>query len=182
MNKLLIYEAPDGKRITVQTSGAMKPEEARDLARQLDALAEELDPTPGAGAYIAAAKLHGTEGELEIDDNARVSKGDDDGAYVEAWIWVSDEDAELAERCDECDELIPTSEPSEVNAHHGEACSLHPKNLTVYLNGDNDQPTTCHECGARTDFEESGTNEEGHALQVHTCRDCGAKFVMEFDK
>jgi hypothetical protein len=182
VNKLLIYEAPDGKRITVQTDGAMKPEEARDLARQLDTLAEELDPTPGAQAYVAAAKLHGKEGELEIDDNARVSKGDDDGAYVEAWIWVSDEDAELGERCDECDALIPTSEPSEVNEHHAESCSLHPKNVTVFLNGDNDQPATCPECGARTDYEDAGRNDEGHWLQAHTCAGCGFKFVLEFDR
>jgi hypothetical protein len=31
-----------------------------------------------------------------VDDNARVSTGGDDGAYVEAWIWVSDEDAGIA--------------------------------------------------------------------------------------
>ncbi len=30
------------------------------------------------------------EGEVEIDDNAVVSVSDDDGAYVEAWVWVSD--------------------------------------------------------------------------------------------
>ncbi|MBI3835031.1 MAG: hypothetical protein HY287_11945 [Planctomycetes bacterium] len=31
-------------------------------------------------------KVH--EGELEIDDNAIVSLGADNGAYVQAWLWV----------------------------------------------------------------------------------------------
>ena len=29
------------------------------------------------------------EGEIEFDDNAEVSEGDDNGAYVQAWVWVS---------------------------------------------------------------------------------------------
>lgn len=28
------------------------------------------------------------EGELELDDNARVSEGDDNGAYIQTWMWV----------------------------------------------------------------------------------------------
>lgn len=31
-----------------------------------------------------------TDGELEIDDGAPVSTGDDDGAYVQCWVWVAD--------------------------------------------------------------------------------------------
>jgi hypothetical protein len=31
-------------------------------------------------------------GEIEVDSNARISRGDDHGAYVEAWVWVPDED------------------------------------------------------------------------------------------
>ncbi len=29
------------------------------------------------------------EGELEIDDDAVVSESDENGAYVQAWAWVS---------------------------------------------------------------------------------------------
>lgn len=29
------------------------------------------------------------EGSLEIDDDAKVSEGNDNGAYVQAWVWVS---------------------------------------------------------------------------------------------
>ena len=46
-------------------------------------------------AYLAAAKLRQKDGELEIDDDAKVAPGDDPGAYVQAWIWVSDQEAGL---------------------------------------------------------------------------------------
>lgn len=29
------------------------------------------------------------EGEIEFDDDAKVSEDDDNGAYVQAWVWVS---------------------------------------------------------------------------------------------
>lgn len=53
--------------------------------------------TPEKLAYLAAAKLRQKDGELEIDDNAKVSLGDDPGAYVQAWIWVSNKEAGLPE-------------------------------------------------------------------------------------
>ena len=40
-------------------------------------------------AILELAKLqHEEEGRIEIDDNAKVSDGDDNGAYVAAWVWV----------------------------------------------------------------------------------------------
>lgn len=49
-------------------------------------------------AYVAAARagLGSLEGDLEVDENAIVSRADDNpdgGAYVQAWLWVSDEEA-----------------------------------------------------------------------------------------
>lgn len=45
--------------------------------------------------YIAAAKrLHESDGEIEIDTFAQVSRGDSPGAYVAAWVWVPNEEAE----------------------------------------------------------------------------------------
>lgn len=39
-----------------------------------------------------ASQQYEREGELEIDDDAVVSVGpDSDGAYVQAWVWVSDD-------------------------------------------------------------------------------------------
>ena len=29
------------------------------------------------------------DGEVEVDDNAKLSEGDDNGTYVQAWVWVS---------------------------------------------------------------------------------------------
>ena len=42
--------------------------------------------------YIETArKQYQREGEIEVDDNALVSRGSDPGAYVAAWVWVRDE-------------------------------------------------------------------------------------------
>ena len=35
-----------------------------------------------------AEALHGRDGVIEIDSDAVVSRGSDDGAYVQAWVWV----------------------------------------------------------------------------------------------
>jgi hypothetical protein len=46
-------------------------------------------------AYIARAQEQAREGEIEVDDDALVSEGCDDGAYVQAWMWVNAADAGL---------------------------------------------------------------------------------------
>lgn len=45
--------------------------------------------------------------------------------------------------------------------------------LQVFL-VDNDQPTTCPTCGARTDFQEVSSWK-----QIHECLDCNFKFIGE---
>ena len=35
-----------------------------------------------------AREIHEKDGRVEIDDNAKVSEGDDPGVYVQAWVWV----------------------------------------------------------------------------------------------
>jgi hypothetical protein len=35
-----------------------------------------------------AKQLYHEEGEVEVDGNARISRSTDEGAYVEAWVWV----------------------------------------------------------------------------------------------
>lgn len=42
----------------------------------------------------AARKLYQCEGAIEIDDTAPISRGGDGGAYVQAWVWVRDDDEE----------------------------------------------------------------------------------------
>ena len=56
-----------------------------------DAFADLDDAT--LAKYRAAAITSSRDGELEIDHGAVVSKGDDDGAYVMAWLWVTDKEA-----------------------------------------------------------------------------------------
>ena len=41
-----------------------------------------------------ARRLWYEDGEIEIDEGATVSVSDDGGAYVQAWVWVSDSDLE----------------------------------------------------------------------------------------
>ncbi len=57
-------------------------------ARIRSALAECSDPT--LNRYRKAAVRRMRSGDLEIDPAAVVSKGDDAGAYVMAWLWISD--------------------------------------------------------------------------------------------
>jgi hypothetical protein len=39
--------------------------------------------------FRARAKgLYHSDGSIEVDRSARVSRGGDTGAYVEAWVWV----------------------------------------------------------------------------------------------
>lgn len=50
--------------------------------------------------YRAAAKrLWADDGSIEIDDDAKVSRADDPeaeaGAYVQAWVWVGNDDADI---------------------------------------------------------------------------------------
>ena len=43
--------------------------------------------------YLQAAKeKHVHEGEVEIDEGAVVSRSDDGGAYVQAWVWIADDE------------------------------------------------------------------------------------------
>ena len=47
---------------------------------------QEGDPT--AVLELARKDPRVREGDLEIDENAVVSWGSDNGAYVQAWLWV----------------------------------------------------------------------------------------------
>lgn len=38
--------------------------------------------------YRAVARERAREGELEVDEDAVVSQGDNAGAYVQAWWWI----------------------------------------------------------------------------------------------
>jgi hypothetical protein len=65
------------------------PEDYAWLVRALEALANpkpEDDRTQAIRKHAQATLAR--EGELEIDENALLSEGDDNGAYVQAWVWL----------------------------------------------------------------------------------------------
>lgn len=65
---------------------------ARELMRKIaaaEADQEEID---------LARNEYGSD-EVEIDDDATTSRSDD-GTWVSAWVWLSNDDLELAEECE----------------------------------------------------------------------------------
>lgn len=50
------------------------------------------------------ARAHAREGVVEIDEGALVSEGDDNGAYVAAWVWAdfASTDLDKDNQCSEC--------------------------------------------------------------------------------
>jgi hypothetical protein len=68
--------------------GSVRPIELDDEEDDSD----DSDPEKEARYLEAARRLHQKDGVLEIDDDAIVSMGSDPGAYVAAWVWVSNED------------------------------------------------------------------------------------------
>lgn len=53
---------------------------------------------PNTQDYQEAAKWQQKDGEIEIDDDPTVSHGADNGAYVQAWIWIERDDMLTARR------------------------------------------------------------------------------------
>ena len=67
--------------------------------------------------YVQAARAQCSDGELEVDENAVVSRGSDKGAYVQAWIWVDDPDADKF-RCQNCQQLWTADQLKDVQDYH----------------------------------------------------------------
>lgn len=63
----------------------------RHVLRGLDvALADPRDLVGGVAYRKAAKSQYHSEGQVEIDDDALVSESEE-GAYVQAWVWVPKE-------------------------------------------------------------------------------------------
>lgn len=69
-----------GKGLTIDT----------DYLRSSTAPDTEHDDALDAPYRDAAKRLFHKGGELEIDPDAKVSRGEDPGAYVQAWLWVDE--------------------------------------------------------------------------------------------
>jgi hypothetical protein len=74
-----------------------KAEQSTQLAETLANRKEEQEVQAQRNDRIIemARDQHQVFGETEIDDGALVSEGDDNGAYVQSWIWVDFSDTEL---------------------------------------------------------------------------------------
>lgn len=63
-----------------------------ELGNLTKTVVEEVSEQKKLKHYVEAAQaIHTEDGHLEVDDNSIVSKGGDGGAYVAAWVWVSDD-------------------------------------------------------------------------------------------
>lgn len=75
-------------------------EKTRVDLMELEEWNQPAEPDPTEAAYRTAVKeLHNIDGECEIDDGAVVSISDDGGAYIQAWLWISDEEANICWCC-----------------------------------------------------------------------------------
>lgn len=66
----------------------------RGILLQLKLEATEMVKTDPGALVRVARHLYQNEGSIEIDDNAKISRADGptDGTYVQAWVWVPDEE------------------------------------------------------------------------------------------
>lgn len=71
--------------------------------------------TEEASPFVAAARklVMNDEGSVEVDDPTVVSRGDERGAYVQAWIYVSSEEAGLLPNSEVLERLYDALEPSD---------------------------------------------------------------------
>jgi hypothetical protein len=60
-------------------------QQLRDAIKEIEAHLSD----PRNQLIVNLAQSQAEEGCIEVDDNAVVSEGDDNGAYVQAWLWVS---------------------------------------------------------------------------------------------
>lgn len=67
---------------------------------------------------LARDMNHICEGSVEIDDDAILSEGDDNGCYVSAWSWVDFSDTEF----DKSDPSDPSDEENECTACNDGSC------------------------------------------------------------
>ena len=96
---------------------------------------EQLQP------YVQAAQEHhAREGEIEVDDNALVSLGEDNGAYVQSWLWVE------GRICGKCNQPNPDHWTCEKCGHIScEDC----------LNVEKLEEVRCHKCAGLMECSEN---------------------------
>ena len=79
-------------RVDLSDLDSIKPGSALHQRTTSQMAQDALEPDQPKYLKYARENLH-EDGELEFDDDAAVSLGDDDGAYVMCWKWVSADEA-----------------------------------------------------------------------------------------
>jgi len=125
--------------------------EYRAIGALITAAISEHDPDD---PYRVAAQERATD-DFEVDGDAVVSPGDDAGAFVMAWTWVSDEAAGRF-TCEECDSVFTIDRRSELDCDVCDECAKAA-----------DDEDGCSECGEPLD--EAGDGYDG------MCADCADK-------
>jgi len=94
--QLFIVLGNEPDEIVCDWSGSKQLDPAIELAIDEHRLMWEGKPCPygpNENRYIKAARrIHHRDGEIEVDDWPLISPSDDGGAYVQAWVWVSNDD------------------------------------------------------------------------------------------
>ena len=75
---------------TIQELLATKHPVHVDLEATILAQVNDFNSEDRKGIVDEARAAYGYEGEIEIDDNAILSRSEE-GAYVQAWVWVGKE-------------------------------------------------------------------------------------------
>lgn len=79
--------------------------EAVSIVTKIDETFREAEE---AGGWPAMAReIYGEDGKVEVDGDAVVSHGDDPGAYVMAWVWVTEDEMGISKECEGCFERHP---------------------------------------------------------------------------
>jgi hypothetical protein len=117
---------PEEKRVIMQRCADVCPDLVERLAiKAADEVVDKL--------FVEEAKEQygfGSDGDVEIDDNAVVSRGED-GAYVMGWVYVRNEEAGA---CTECGAFPGTPEYGTV----GDGCDNMCGNCADKLEADNE--------------------------------------------
>lgn len=90
---LLIHQGEDIKLVLAALE-TTQHDRARALALR-ETITQQIEQNSSDKAQLyrdAAQRKWARDREIEIDDGAPVGKGDDPGAYVQAWVWVYDSD------------------------------------------------------------------------------------------
>jgi hypothetical protein len=79
-----------GSRMVTLSEAQIKALLSLDLPPELGDLRSQLEHPVSTWDrdVLTLAKRAGRDGEIEVDESAIVSEGDDNGAYVSAWLWV----------------------------------------------------------------------------------------------